>query len=93
VAAAEHLGMEAQLVGLARADSAVVGKEQTEILHLLVQMDLQTPEAAVVQVMSQLVGMVVRVSSLFDTELQLVFQQLFLMLTTESELKQFMFQL
>jgi hypothetical protein len=88
-----HLGMAAQLVGLARAVSAAVGKEQTEISQLLVQMDLQTPEAAVVLVMSQQVAMVDPELSLFVMEFQLDFLQLFSMLTTELDQKQPIFQL
>jgi hypothetical protein len=85
--------MEAQLVGLAQVASAVAGKEQTELPQLLVQTEQQTLAAVVVLVMSQLVVTVGQVSSLFDTEYPMVFLQFYLMLTTESDLKQPIFQL
>jgi hypothetical protein len=88
-----HLGLEAQLVGLAQVASAVAGKEQTELPQLLVQTEQQTLAAVVVLVMSQLVVTVGQVSSLFDTEYPMVFLQFYLMLTTESDLKQPIFQL
>jgi hypothetical protein len=90
---AEHLGMAAQLVGVVQVVSGAAGKEQTEIPQLLVQTEQQTLAAVVVLVMSQLVVTVGQVSSLFDTEYPMVFLQFYLMLTTESDLKQPIFQL
>jgi hypothetical protein len=92
VAAAVHLGMEAQLVGLAQVASAVAGKEQ--MAQAQVRTELQTLVAVVAAVTTvQLVVTVGQVSSLFDTEYPMVFLQFYLMLTTESDLKQPIFQL
>jgi hypothetical protein len=92
-AAVVHLGTEVQLVGLVQVVLVVAGKEQTELPQLLVQTEQQTLAAVVVLVMSQLVVTVGQVSSLFDTEYPMVFLQFYLMLTTESDLKQPIFQL
>jgi hypothetical protein len=92
-AVAVHLGTEVQLVGLVQVVSAVAGKELTDLAQLLVQTEQQTLAAVVVLVMSQLVVTVGQVSSLFDTEYPMVFLQFYLMLTTESDLKQPIFQL
>jgi hypothetical protein len=92
VEAAVHLGMEAQLVGLAQVASAVAGKEQ--MAQAQVRTELQTLVAVVAAVTTvQLVVTVGQVSSLFDTEFPMVFLQFYLMLTTESDLKQPIFQL
>jgi hypothetical protein len=70
VAAAVHLGMEAQLVGLAQVASAVAGKEQ--MAQAQVRTELQTLVAVVAAVTTvQLVVTVGQVSSLFDMEFQL----------------------
>jgi hypothetical protein len=92
-AAAVHLGMEAQLVGLAQVASAVAGKEQ--MAQAQVRTELQTLVAVVAAAVTtvQLVVTVGQVSSLFDTEYPMVFLQFYLMLTTESDLKQPIFQL
>jgi hypothetical protein len=93
VEAVVHLGMEAQPVGPVQVVLVVAGKELTEISQLLVLTEQQTLAAAVVLVMSQQVAMVDPELSLFVMEYPMVFLQFYLMLTTELELKQFMFQL
>jgi hypothetical protein len=93
VAVAEHLGMAAQLVGVVQVVSGAAGKEQTEIPQLLVQMEQQILVAVAVPAMSIPVAMVDPELSLFVMEFGLDFQQFYLMLITELELKQPIFQL